>query len=247
MFKSSKIAALGVAVSMLLPPAASFAYFAADFGLEPGYRPSTREIREAQHDRNHSANDTITDDDNESSSNNVNPRFLGLFVEPRTNSVGVTATFDIRAFRSHECYNAVGVEHDYCLRALGVSGDFGPMIEDDTLSETAIRSMLDARCNKVRNSQQALCRKENDSLLPQLLADVHAIGNSADNNEPADTAQENGASQRMNRRERMVELWDACTSHPLTRAGCYQQFIRVITDESVDMSDVRGLILQAKR
>lgn len=245
MFKASKLAALGVVASMLLPPAVSFAYFATDFGLEPGYRPSTRAIRETQNDRNHSANDTTTDDDNENSSD-VNPRFLGLFVEPRTNSVGVAATFDIRAFRSHECYNAVGVEHEYCLRALGVSGDFGPMIEDSTLSETAIRSMLDARCDKVRNSQQASCRKENDSLLPQLLADVHAIGNSADNNEPADAAQENGKSLRMNRREIMIELWDACINHPLTRAGCYQQFLRVITDDSVDMDEVRGLISQAK-
>jgi hypothetical protein len=181
--------------------------------------------------------------------------FLGTFLQGN-NMNGQNTVFDVRAFRSHPCYNAIGGEIDYCLTLLGVTGDFESMIEDSSINRMIVEHTINNRCNGLSETRHAACVEENTALLPQLLTelktrpndtlsdedtDVDAVADATDDDDD-DISEDTPQAFAMRRHQRAQSVWSFCKDHSNGQAGCFQGFIRLVNDDTVSLSTIEEMM-----
>lgn len=228
-------------ITTLALPMAGFAYFPEDVGATSAERPTRAE-------RVMSATDTDTTNDTDTSmatSTNANAGidFLAPFVDNESSGNGLSTTFDVRAFRSHPCFNAVGEEQEFCLRSLGITSDFEELAGSDLLGQSIVQYTLNQRCQEMTGEDYTDCLADNKTMLPQLMAQfsMDATLSQSGATTVNDATATDETDIRMTRQQRAQRLWELCESHDLGQAGCFQQFIRSLTDDTVAMSEIEAL------
>lgn len=163
----------------------------------------------------------------------TDPDFLNTFVSPVDTDGVLDASFDVRAFTAHPCFNAVGQEQEYCLRLFGIDTDFESMLDRNALGRLIIEHTLEQRCEDLIGSEYVDCQSQNDALLPGILLELDLTGTGtvlSDNDDEFDDT----TDPQESRRTRMERLWELCEGHELSQAGCYQSFIGTINRATID-------------
>lgn len=172
-----------------------------------------------------------------------------MFVRGNGTSEENSFTFDIREFHSHPCFSAVGNEQEYCLELFGIDTDFEEMIRTNSLNSLLIDYMLVRRCEGLFNDALSACLKENITLLPQLRAQLNAqprtmtgsVLSAGDTDDDADE-EESTADAPRSRYLRSQRVWALCKDHENSQAGCYQDYLRFVTDDTLAISELEKML-----
>ena len=165
--------------------------------------------------------------------------FMSTFFEGTPES-DMTRAFDLTRFRAHPCFVAVGEELDYCLAEFGVRSDFQTLLQDESFARLILQYTLQQYCEGLTGDALQDCARENASFLPQVLSDIDEepdVGTD-DTTDDSDETNDEGLTSR----QRSQLLWEHCAQADMGQALCYQQFLRAVTDETVDMSEVASVI-----
>jgi len=182
--------------------------------------------------------------------------FLDTFLTGTTaTDSSLNAAFDVRAFRSHPCFSAVGEEQNYCLGLFGVTSDFESMLEGNQIGKLIVEHALKMRCENLTAEEHAACMERNAAILPQLISQVNiqvstgsVAGSTPTTVDMEDTDEEEFQTVTMSRHTRGQRLWELCKDHEETQAGCYQSFLRFVTDENITEDEmIKVLGVQAAR
>lgn len=201
------------------------------------------------------AADSSLSSDSDASISSAKNSFLSMFLEGNGVSGGNRFSFDTREFHSHPCFSAVGSEQEYCLELFGIDTDFEEMIRTNSLNSMLIDYMLARRCDGLFNGELSKCQKENVTLLPQLRAQLNVqqqsttgsvVDTTNNDEENEDNNDENEDDTTANtpraRYLRSQHVWALCENHTNTQAGCYQDYLRFVTDETRDMSELEKIL-----
>ena len=172
-----------------------------------------------------------------------------FFGKNMTGGTSTQTTIDIQALTAHPCYNAVGLEQDYCLEMFGITTDFEGTIGSNALNRTIIENAVRAHCDTVVDGEaRADCRVEGEALLKDLGASMNNDGSDdddMDNDEPMTEQQRRSRDEMEMRREseaRAKHLWKICEGSDETQAGCYQTHLRFVTDLSVSEEEIESVL-----
>lgn len=177
-----------------------------------------------------------------------------FFGKNMTGGTSTQTTIDIQALTAHPCYDAVGLEQDYCLEMFGVTTDFEGTLGSSALNRTIIENAVRAHCDTVVDGEaRADCRIDGNALLEDLGASMNNNGSDSndedmdeDNNDEPMTEQQRRSRDEMEmRREseaRAKHLWKICEGSDETQAGCYQTHLRFVTDLSVSEEEIESVL-----
>jgi|GEM_PF-5507774 len=187
--------------------------------------------------------------------------FLETFMDVVTSDTGLRTAFDVRQFRSHPCYEAIGNELDYCTDLFGITSDFHSMIQDNTMAKLLVEYTLKNRCSNMSGEDHKRCLDQNAAAGPQIMSQLVKNGfgangslvasdedeDESDENEEDDDTTVNPVSEPMQRHQRAARVWQLCKDQGRMQAGCYQDHLRFVTDNTLSFSSLERMLSNSAR